>query len=161
MRGFYSPRDGDRDFVFSPRIGNHDRCYGAAEGEYSSMVMDWGTFIPMWFVNQEYTKNKQEVPPIVLITPSREIPWENLIDVGKIINQVKIILLLYKESKQLIKKGFIIDDIKNLTIINDILRISHTIPNEKFNDIMKIKYELLKEIDSIKYLYGDQHQRLV
>lgn len=64
--------------------------YGAAEGEYSSMVMDWGTFIPMWFVNQEYTKNKQEVPPIVLITPSREIPWENLIDVGKIINQLSI-----------------------------------------------------------------------
>jgi len=86
---------------------------------------------------------------------------DNYTDYGKLLNQIKIILLLYKESKQLIKKGFIIDDIKNLTIINNILRISHTIPNEKFNDIMKIKYELLKEIDSIKYLYGDQHQRLI
>ena len=62
--------------------------YGAAEGEFSSMILDWGTFIPLWFVNQIYTKNKTEIPPILLITPSREIPWEDLIEVGKIINRL-------------------------------------------------------------------------
>lgn len=64
--------------------------YGAADGEFSSMIMDWGTFIPMWFINQVYTKNKLEIPPMVLITPSREIPWEDLIEVGRIINQLSI-----------------------------------------------------------------------
>lgn len=71
--------------------------YGAAEGEFSSMIMDWGTFIPMWFVNKIYTKNKAEIPPMILITPSREIPWENMIDVGRILNQLSI-----EENKEVV-----------------------------------------------------------
>lgn len=62
--------------------------YGAAEGEYSSMKMDWGTMIPLWYVNEIYKQNKKDVPPVVLITPSREIPWSNLVDFGKMMNGV-------------------------------------------------------------------------
>jgi len=76
--------------------------------------------------------------------------------VEKLLNHIKLILLLYKESKILIKSGFFVDDIKNLNVINDILRISHSIPNKEFGSIMNIKNELLKEIRSIKLLYGDK-----
>ena len=78
-------------------------------------------------------------------------------DIGKLLNQIKLILLLYKESKTLIKRGFFVEDIKNLNVINDILRVSHSIPNEEFNSIMKIKYELLKEIESNKSIFGGKH----
>ncbi len=62
--------------------------YGAAGGEYSIMKMDWGTMIPLWYVNNVYKENNKEIPPIVLITPSREIPWEKLVELGKMINGV-------------------------------------------------------------------------
>ena len=39
-------------------------------------------------VNEVYKKNNKEIPPVVLITPSREIPWSNLVDLGKMINGV-------------------------------------------------------------------------
>jgi V/A-type H+-transporting ATPase subunit A len=76
--------------------------------------------------------------------------------VEKLLNHIKLILLLYKESKILIESGFLVDDIKNLNVINNILRISHSIPNEEFSSIINIKNELLKEIRSIKILYGDK-----
>jgi V/A-type H+-transporting ATPase subunit A len=81
--------------------------------------------------------------------------------VGKLLNHIKLILLLYKESKNLIKNGFLVENIKNLSIINDILRISQTIPNEEFNSIMNIKQELLKEIKSIKLIFGGKYERLL
>ena len=62
--------------------------YGAAGGEYSTMKMDWGTLIPLWYVNKIYKRNNEVIPPIVLITPSREIPWENLVELGKMMNGV-------------------------------------------------------------------------
>jgi aromatic ring-opening dioxygenase LigB subunit len=71
--------------------------YGAADGEFSSMILDWGTFIPLWFVNQIYIKNKEKIPPILLITPSREIPWEDLVEVGRLINK-----LSNDESKEVV-----------------------------------------------------------
>lgn len=62
--------------------------YGAADGDYSAMKMDWGTFIPLWSIHSEYKKSNEVFPPIVLITPSREIPWNNLVKLGKIITKV-------------------------------------------------------------------------
>lgn len=55
--------------------------YGTSEGPASCMPMDWGTLIPLWhFVNQNPDK-----PKVVLVTPSREIPLENLIAFGRLI----------------------------------------------------------------------------
>ncbi|MHA1260423.1 MAG: hypothetical protein ACTSRO_12475, partial [Candidatus Heimdallarchaeaceae archaeon] len=71
--------------------------YGAAEGDVSSMKMDWGTLIPLWFVKKEYEKQRLSPPELVLITPSREIPWENLVELGK-----KIVELSNKENKNVI-----------------------------------------------------------
>lgn len=54
--------------------------YGASEGLASCMPMDWGTLIPLWF----FTREKKE-PMIVIVTPSREIRLENLVDLGQAI----------------------------------------------------------------------------
>ncbi|MHA1194511.1 MAG: V-type ATP synthase subunit A [Promethearchaeota archaeon] len=71
-------------------------------------------------------------------------------DVHKLLGQVKLILLLYKECKELIEQGVLIEDIKKLEIINEILRVSYTIPNNRLNLIENLKTKLLKEIESIK-----------
>ena len=52
--------------------------YGTSEGPASCMPMDWGTLIPLWF----FAREKQATPRIVIVTPSREIPLENLTRLG-------------------------------------------------------------------------------
>ena len=79
---------------------------------------------------------------------------DNYTDVKKLLGMIKIILLLYKEGKELLEKGFIIEDIKSLRLINDILRINHTIENKDFDKIEDIKDQLLNEIESLKLTHG-------
>jgi aromatic ring-opening dioxygenase LigB subunit len=55
--------------------------YGTSEGPSSCMPMDWGTLIPLWFF-EELNPHK---PEVVVVTPSREIPIERLIELGHII----------------------------------------------------------------------------
>ena len=52
--------------------------YGTSEGSASCMPMDWGTLIPLWF----FAREKQGALRIVILTPSREIPLENLTRLG-------------------------------------------------------------------------------
>jgi aromatic ring-opening dioxygenase LigB subunit len=56
--------------------------YGTNEGESSCMPMDWGTLIPLWFL-----KSQIENLQAVLVTPSREIPLQNLVKFGTLIAQ--------------------------------------------------------------------------
>ena len=77
-------------------------------------------------------------------------PIDNYTDINKLINQIKIILLLYKQGLELLKQGFNIDDIKSLKVIGDILRISSNIPNNEYFQILNLKTKLLNEIESIK-----------
>jgi len=62
--------------------------YGVAEGELSNMCLDWGTIIPLWFIKNRYEESKKDLPPVVIVTPSREIPWENLVKLGELIADV-------------------------------------------------------------------------
>lgn len=57
--------------------------FGALEGPESNIEMDWGTLIPLWFCGSQ--DNTQ--PEIVVIGPTREIPLEQLVTIGKIIAQ--------------------------------------------------------------------------
>jgi len=52
--------------------------YGTSEGPASCMPMDWGTLIPLWFLARE----KEGASKVVIVTPSREIPLENLTRLG-------------------------------------------------------------------------------
>lgn len=56
--------------------------FGGLEGEASSIEMDWGTFIPLWFCKDNYN------PEIVVIGPTREISKGVLIKFGEIIGKV-------------------------------------------------------------------------
>lgn len=55
--------------------------YGALEGPASNIEMDWGTLIPLWFCGAQDSVK----PEIVVIGPTREIPLEQLVTMGKII----------------------------------------------------------------------------
>ncbi|TFG21767.1 MAG: V-type ATP synthase subunit A [Promethearchaeota archaeon] len=79
---------------------------------------------------------------------------DNFTDVKKLLGQAKIILLLYKLGKDLLKNGFIVEDIKDLEVVNNILRISQSIENNEFYKIEKIKDNVLSEIESLKLRLG-------
>jgi V/A-type H+-transporting ATPase subunit A len=64
----------------------------------------------------------------------------------KLLSMIKIILLIYKEGKNLIDRGVLIEDFLDPDFVNSILRISQTIPNEDFKSIEKIKDNLLKRL---------------
>jgi V/A-type H+-transporting ATPase subunit A len=79
---------------------------------------------------------------------------DNFTGVSKLLGMVKIILLLFKESKELLNQGLYMEDIKTLKSINDILRINRSIPNENIEEINKIKLNLLNEIEILKLTHG-------
>ncbi|KKN42215.1 hypothetical protein LCGC14_0715400, partial [marine sediment metagenome] len=79
---------------------------------------------------------------------------DNFTDAKKLLGIIKLILLLYKEGGELLKQGFLIDDIKDLDTINGILRINHAIKNEDFYLIENLKKGLLNEIETLKLLQG-------
>ncbi|MEE9377824.1 MAG: V-type ATP synthase subunit A [Candidatus Lokiarchaeia archaeon] len=79
---------------------------------------------------------------------------DNFTDPSKLLGMIKIILLLYKEGIELLKQGFLIEDIKDLKTTFDILRINRSIPNEDFDKIEELKKKLLNEIESLKLTSG-------
>ncbi len=79
---------------------------------------------------------------------------DNYTDVRKLLGFIKIIILLYKESKELLDQGFIIEDCRAIKEINDILRIGQSIPNKDFNQIEKLKEILLNRIEYMKLTRG-------
>lgn len=79
---------------------------------------------------------------------------DNYTDVKKLMGLVKLLLLFYKESKDLLNQGILIEEIKELNVINNILRISNSIPNNEFDKIVEIKENLLAEIEILKMMRG-------
>jgi len=53
--------------------------YGSAEGSTSDMPMDWGSFIPLWFLRR--SRNLK----VTIITPSREIPLNQNVLFGRLV----------------------------------------------------------------------------
>jgi aromatic ring-opening dioxygenase LigB subunit len=53
--------------------------YGTDSGDNSRMPLDWGAIIPLYFLNP--------LKSLVLITPSREIPWIELVKMGNCIDE--------------------------------------------------------------------------
>jgi aromatic ring-opening dioxygenase LigB subunit len=47
--------------------------YGASEGAASDLMMDWGTFVPLWYLLRSVAERNVR-PKVVIATPSREIP---------------------------------------------------------------------------------------
>jgi V/A-type H+-transporting ATPase subunit A len=74
--------------------------------------------------------------------------------VKKLIGFVKLILLLYNEGNQLLNQGYVIEDIKDLKVINNILRIGQSIPNDDFKQIEGLRKQMINEIESLKLMRG-------
>jgi len=55
--------------------------YGASEGPNSCMPLDWGALVPLWF----FVESSPEKSKIVIVTPSRELSFETLINFGSVI----------------------------------------------------------------------------
>jgi len=73
---------------------------GNSESE-SAIPLDWGTFVPLWFMGHGRNmtgyghvladKPAQELgPPVVVLNPSRSLPWEANIRVGEAIADAAI-----------------------------------------------------------------------
>ncbi|HMA34857.1 MAG TPA: extradiol ring-cleavage dioxygenase [Chloroflexia bacterium] len=55
--------------------------YGSSSGESSCLPLDWGALIPLWFLG-----GRAHPPPqVVVITPSRQLPLQQLMDFGRCI----------------------------------------------------------------------------
>lgn len=79
---------------------------------------------------------------------------DNYTDPKKLLGGIKLIILLYKQADELLRQGFILDEIKSFSSLNDILRLSQTVPNNEFFQILNIKQNLLREIESLKLIHG-------
>ncbi|MBA7695724.1 hypothetical protein ES703_104359 [subsurface metagenome] len=62
---------------------------------------------------------------------------------------IKIILLIYNEGKLLIEQGILIENFLDPEIINEILRIRHSVKNDDFYLIEELKNKLLRRLRSL------------
>ncbi len=58
--------------------------FGATSGDASVLPLDWGSFIPMWFLG---ARGKPQ-PNVVIITPTREYGLGPLVELGRVIARV-------------------------------------------------------------------------
>ncbi len=58
--------------------------YGSESGSFSVLPLDWGAFIPLWYVLDQ----KEEGPRIVVISPTRDQPVDELVELGRQIAQL-------------------------------------------------------------------------
>jgi len=70
-------------------------------------------------------------------------------DIKKLLGIVKIMLLLYKQGKELKKHEIYIEDLLDNELLNKIMNIGKSIPNEDFDKIENIKTELFHKLNSL------------
>ncbi len=75
---------------------------------------------------------------------------DSFTNIKKLLGSIKLILLVYKESKELIKEGFYTEEIKELKVMDEILRTNRTVPNKDFDKLEDIKNRLLNQIEELK-----------
>ncbi|GAH01885.1 unnamed protein product, partial [marine sediment metagenome] len=68
---------------------------------------------------------------------------DNYTKIKKLLGLIKIILLIYNEGKLLIEQGILIENFLDPEIINEILRIRHSVKNDDFYLIEELKNKLL------------------
>ena len=70
---------------------------------------------------------------------------DSFTDVEKLLSLIKLILLIYNYGKDLVDQGLLLEDLLDSELIDKILRISQTVPNNNFKQIDRIKNELIKK----------------
>ncbi len=77
---------------------------------------------------------------------------DSFTDAKKMLGMIKLILLIYKEGKLIIKRGYHVENFITQDIIHDVLRIKQTIGNGDFHLIEEIKNEILHKLRSFSLL---------
>ncbi len=70
---------------------------------------------------------------------------DNFTDFNKLLSFIKLILLIYEEGKNMLRKGFLLRDESFSDVIKIIKNANLTIPNENFRQFEKIKNSILQE----------------
>jgi V/A-type H+-transporting ATPase subunit A len=68
----------------------------------------------------------------------------------KLLEMIKLILLIYEEGKKLLKTNISIDDVLGEELMDEILRMKTSIPNENFDRIEIIRDKLLERVSSLE-----------
>ena len=74
---------------------------------------------------------------------------DNFTGVKKLLGMIKLILLIYKEGKNLLNRGLLIENLIDPELITSILRINQTIRNSDFQQIEDLKNKLLETFRSL------------
>ena len=74
---------------------------------------------------------------------------DNYTKIKKLLGLIKIILLIYNEGKLLIEQDILIENFLDPEIINEILRIRHSVKNDDFYLIEELKNKLLRRLRSL------------
>ncbi|MHA2400145.1 MAG: V-type ATP synthase subunit A [Promethearchaeota archaeon] len=83
-----------------------------------------------------------------LIQSAYEDP-DNYTNAKKLLAVVKLILLIYNEGQELVRRGVLIENILDQDLITKIVRINQTIPNEEYHKIEIIKDEVVRKLRSL------------
>ena len=80
----------DRDLAYEIAVQATDQDipvglvgYGSSSGEANCLPLDWGALIPLWFIGGRAVP----APPIVVVTPSRQLALEQLRAFGRSIGE--------------------------------------------------------------------------
>ena len=76
---------------------------------------------------------------------------DNFTSSRKMLGLIKIIILLYNSSIPLVKRGFLINEKKCDEILNEVMKISHYVPNDDLKPLEKFKDEILNNTISLVY----------
>ncbi len=74
---------------------------------------------------------------------------DNYTTARKLLALIKLILLIYNEGQELVRRGVLIENILDQDLINKIVRIHQTIPNEDIRKIERIKDDVVRRLRSI------------
>ncbi len=87
-----------------------------------------------------------------LLIQNAFVEIDNFTEYKKLIGLIKIILLFFKEGKILLKKGFKFADTKEEEVLNSIMRLTHSVPNEDFNQIEQFKNKMLSDLIKLVFV---------
>ncbi|MGV9200288.1 MAG: V-type ATP synthase subunit A [Promethearchaeia archaeon] len=81
---------------------------------------------------------------------------DNFTSTDKLMAMTKLLLLFYNQAKELLNKGVLIEDIKNMDIINKLMRMKSEIANDKFKRMVELKEELMISFENLRLIYGGE-----
>ncbi|MFO8018842.1 MAG: V-type ATP synthase subunit A [Promethearchaeia archaeon] len=81
---------------------------------------------------------------------------DNFTSTEKLMAMAKLILLFYNRAKEILNRGVLIEDIKNMDIVDKFLRMKSEIPNDDFERMIELKKEMLSSFEHLRLIYGGE-----